>query len=74
MTKTVRVTLSDPEYLELKALADRERRTVGAQAGQIIHENLPALKMRRAGETPGVPSDETHPLDPVPSPAGQERK
>lgn len=57
MTKTIRVSLTDEEHKELSALADREKRTLNAQAAYILHDAIPALKIRRAADAP-----ETEPL------------
>lgn len=70
MTKRVRITLHDAEYEELKALAQRERRTIGAQAAVMIHEQIPALKIRR---TEDVQKAETHPVVVTPSSEGPQK-
>lgn len=59
MSRTIRVILSDAEWTELKALAARERRTLGAQAAVILHEAIPALRIRRSED---VQQAETHPV------------
>lgn len=53
MTKTIRVSLSEDEYLEIAGQATREKRTINQQAAYMLNSLMPTMKVRRAADQPG---------------------